>query len=87
MESSNGLIPWWILPLLAVMFLFLAFEIKNGVKRDWFYYTSYFYYPLLISYIVLLHKQSIGDVVYLWLTMGTIVLYFILMAISHFSRK
>ncbi|MCR4327668.1 MAG: hypothetical protein NUV46_03750 [Nanoarchaeota archaeon] len=81
-DGSDGLIDWWVLPLLAIMFLILAFEIRNQEKRNWFYYISYLFYPLLIYYVYLLHSKNITNIIYLVLTIGTIIIYGLLSLIK-----
>jgi hypothetical protein len=77
-EGSEGFIAWWILPLLAIMFLVLAFKIKSDRKKGWFYYITYLLFPILIFYIFLKHKGDIDDIVYLIITFLTMDIYFIL---------
>ncbi|MBT3642777.1 hypothetical protein HN604_03890 [archaeon] len=87
LEVSAGAVPWWVFTLLAIMFLVLAFEIRNEEKRSWFYYFHYILYPLLITYIVLMRKEIIGNNYYIWLTLGTVGTYNLLGLISWICRK
>ncbi len=81
-EGSNGLIDWWVLPLLAIQFLILAFEIRNQEKRNWFYYVSYLFFPLLVYYVYLVHSQTINSMTYLVFTMVTAIFYTVLFLIK-----
>ncbi len=86
-ENSKGLIEWWILPLLAIMFLILAFEIKHKIKKSWIYYLSYLLYPLLIYYIFLVHQGKIGSINYLILTTETLIIYTLLSLLDGLLTK
>lgn len=84
---SQGALQWWILPLLSLGFIFGAIGLKKGENKIGSGLLNLLFLSLVVIFLVLVKKDILSGVLFVWLTLLTLIIWIIFSMVEIFSKK